>query len=585
MLKRWGFLLFLALAPLALYPMLAPASFSTTAPRNDYTGNGATATYTYSFRIFASSDLKVTKTDTSGVSTTLTLTTDYTVTGVNSTSGGTITLTAGNLPSNYLLTIRFQRSIQQATDLRNQGGYFASTHENKFDETTRYAQQLQDQADRSLKLPETEAGTAAKTTLPTATSRASKFLGFDSSGNPIAAAGTSADLTPVSAFINTLLDDATAVAARQTLLLDTHGADIASAGTLNLDAATGDLIDVTGTTTITAVTLAEGVEKTVRFTGALTLTHGASLVLPGSANITTAAGDVAVFRGYASSVVRVVTYQKLSGLAVVLQTVAAGNGIGVSTSGSTTTVSAIPRSYLAGLAMSTAGSSATLSIAAGQATDSTNAQNITLAAIAKTTSAWAVGTGNGCLDTGAIANSTWYHFYAILRTDTGVTDVLCSTSASAPTMPTSYSFKRRIGSGKTDGSAQWIAFTQTGDWFYWVTPTLNVSVTNQSTSAVSRTLNMPTGFKMLADVQTWTDNATWADGSTYYRDPDSTDSAPSTTAAPLGTANPSIAGNGQFSRFQVMTNTSAAITTRAVGASSTVRIVTMGWMDRRGRDD
>ena len=252
MLKRWGFLLFLALAPLALYPMLAPASFSTTAPRNDYVGNGATATYTYSFRIFASSDLKVTKTDTSGVSTTLTLTTDYTVTGVNSTSGGTITLTAGNLPSNYLLTIRFQRSIQQATDLRNQGGYFASTHENKFDETTRYAQQLQDQADRSLKLPETEVGTATKTTLPTATSRASKFLGFDSSGNPIAAAGTSADLTPVSAYINTLLDDATATAARTTLGAISSAEAIAP----TIIDAKGDLI--VGTAADTAGRLAVG---------------------------------------------------------------------------------------------------------------------------------------------------------------------------------------------------------------------------------------------------------------------------------------------------------------------------------------
>ena len=41
------------------------------------------------------------------------------------------------------------------------------------------------------------------------------------------------------------------------------------------------------------------------------------------------------------------------------------------------------------------------------------------AAISKTTSAWAVGTGNGALDTGTIANSTWYHVYVIERTDTG----------------------------------------------------------------------------------------------------------------------------------------------------------------------
>jgi hypothetical protein len=87
-----------------------------------------------------------------------------------------------------------------------------------------------------------------------------------------------------------------------------RGANIASAATINLDAATGDLVDVTGTTTITAITLADGAQKTVRFTGALTLTNGANLVLLGGADITTAAGDFAVFRGYASGVVRMVSF-------------------------------------------------------------------------------------------------------------------------------------------------------------------------------------------------------------------------------------------------------------------------------------
>lgn len=94
--------------------------------------------------------------------------------------------------------------------------------------------------------------------------------------------------------------------------LSIHGADVASAATLNLDTATGGLVDVTGTTTITAITLADGRERTVRFTGALTLTHGASLVLPGSANITTVAGDFAIFRGYAAGVVRCVMYSPIT---------------------------------------------------------------------------------------------------------------------------------------------------------------------------------------------------------------------------------------------------------------------------------
>lgn len=99
--------------------------------------------------------------------------------------------------------------------------------------------------------------------------------------------------------------------------LSVRGADIASAATIDLDAATGNLVDVTGTTTVTAITLASGRERTVRFTGVLTLTNGASLVLPGGANITTAAGDYAVLRGYAAGVVRCVAYTKANGQAVV----------------------------------------------------------------------------------------------------------------------------------------------------------------------------------------------------------------------------------------------------------------------------
>jgi len=103
-----------------------------------------------------------------------------------------------------------------------------------------------------------------------------------------------------------------------TLFNSKNGADIASAtgaGTLNLTTATGNTVDVTGTTTQTAITLAEGTQRLVRFTGILILTHGASLILPGAANITTAAGDYAIFQGYAAGVVRCVAYLRASGMA------------------------------------------------------------------------------------------------------------------------------------------------------------------------------------------------------------------------------------------------------------------------------
>lgn len=88
-----------------------------------------------------------------------------------------------------------------------------------------------------------------------------------------------------------------------------QGADVASAATVNLRTTTGDYVNITGTTTITAITLDKGQERTVQFSGILTLTNGASLILPGGVNITTAAGDTAKFRGEAAGVVRCVAYE------------------------------------------------------------------------------------------------------------------------------------------------------------------------------------------------------------------------------------------------------------------------------------
>lgn len=73
---------------------------------------------------------------------------------------------------------------------------------------------------------------------------------------------------------------------------------IASATTTDLSTVNDGDITVSGTTTITGFgTLTAGIKKILTFSGALTLTHNAtSLILPGAANITTAAGDVAIMR-------------------------------------------------------------------------------------------------------------------------------------------------------------------------------------------------------------------------------------------------------------------------------------------------
>lgn len=94
---------------------------------------------------------------------------------------------------------------------------------------------------------------------------------------------------------------------------------LASASTVNIGAAGANSVSISGTTTITAFdTIASGAVRRLVFQGALTFTHNAtSLILPGAANITTAAGDVAWMESMGSGNWRCVGYHKASGAAVV----------------------------------------------------------------------------------------------------------------------------------------------------------------------------------------------------------------------------------------------------------------------------
>lgn len=77
----------------------------------------------------------------------------------------------------------------------------------------------------------------------------------------------------------------------------TKGSDIASAATVT-PGSTAASFDITGTTGISAIGSTsswDGRRVLLQFDGALTLTHSASLILPGAANIVTAAGDRAEF--------------------------------------------------------------------------------------------------------------------------------------------------------------------------------------------------------------------------------------------------------------------------------------------------
>jgi hypothetical protein len=106
----------------------------------------------------------------------------------------------------------------------------------------------------------------------------------------------------------------------QSLDIGFKGSAVASATTTDIWAAEGDYVHITGTTTITGLGTAPvaGAQKVVVFDGALTLTHNAtSLILPGGANITTAANDRMIVRADTTANMMVISYVKANGKSVI----------------------------------------------------------------------------------------------------------------------------------------------------------------------------------------------------------------------------------------------------------------------------
>jgi len=108
-----------------------------------YTGNDISDTFSYGFRIQDESQLNVYKTDDEGNRELLTLTTDYTVTGVDNDLGGTITLVAGALPLDYEIFIEANYPATQDTAFASQGRFNPKIHEDALDKLTFLIKQLQ----------------------------------------------------------------------------------------------------------------------------------------------------------------------------------------------------------------------------------------------------------------------------------------------------------------------------------------------------------------------------------------------------------------------------------------------------------
>jgi hypothetical protein len=158
---------------------------STTRTAGPFTGNGVTVAFPFTFKVFTTADVLVVQTITAtGVATTKTLTTDYTVAlnaDQNANPGGTITMLVAP-PTGTTLVATSQVDNLQPVDLTNGGGFYPTVLNGALDRLTILVQQLATKIASVLQLGlGTPAGVSTSLPVPVAY----KFLRWNSSANAI----------------------------------------------------------------------------------------------------------------------------------------------------------------------------------------------------------------------------------------------------------------------------------------------------------------------------------------------------------------------------------------------------------------
>ena len=192
---------------------------------------------------------------------------------------------------------------------------------------------------------------------------------------------------------------------------------------------------------------------------------------------------------------------------------------------------------------------------------------------------WAEGTDAGGLDAGAIAADKTYHMHLIRKDILGTIDALFSRSATAPTMPTGWTARRRIGAVLTDGTANIRAFDQHGDRFI-----LRVLIDDRAMAVIPNTtrnvqaLTVPPLSTAIVYVMAST---TTAGANMWVRTTTHVDAVASATNHTLRAVNTSTFVSYEA---EIPTDASSQIAYRGDHVNGLLEFTTAGWIDTRGRD-
>ena len=154
---------------------------SSSTNRASYSGNGSLTTFAYGFKVFDQDDLTVILRASNGIETVQTITTDYTVTGVGSVSGGNVVF--GTAPaSGVTVVILREMELEQGLDLVPNDPFPAESLEDSLDKLTFMVQQHDEQLGRAIKASRTNVLSGSEFVI-SAADRANKVFSFDGSGD------------------------------------------------------------------------------------------------------------------------------------------------------------------------------------------------------------------------------------------------------------------------------------------------------------------------------------------------------------------------------------------------------------------
>lgn len=138
-------------------------TITTNDTRDEYTASAGQTVFNYTFKIFADTDLNVYQTPSGQTANDTTdLITDYTVTGVGATAGGTITLTTA-ASAGDLITIVSNIPDSRTTDYQYDGDFIPDVVNDDFDRVVSLVKQVNDRANRGLAFQESEQGSSGFT--------------------------------------------------------------------------------------------------------------------------------------------------------------------------------------------------------------------------------------------------------------------------------------------------------------------------------------------------------------------------------------------------------------------------------------